>query len=276
MGKRDGYLADGFRDVDSNTNVSKLEACLSFLEELPSVKTYKKKSIERLRLKQGDTVVDLGCGLGFDVAKMAQLVSPGGRSIGIDKSEKLLSSARRAFGDREGVLFLQGDIHRLEIPSNSVDAIKVDRTLQHVEDPQKVISEMVRVLRPGGWMACAEPDWSTFVIDADSNEMTDTVVQAWTSAFRNPHIGRQLLRRVRAEGLENTWADGVVLLADGLSAADTVYDLYATVSRIKSENEEQSRALDAWVSEQAKRDAHEGVIACVAIFLAGGRKLPLP
>ncbi|MEW6137839.1 MAG: methyltransferase domain-containing protein [Thermodesulfobacteriota bacterium] len=276
MGKRDGYLADGFRDVDSNTNVSKLEACLSFLEELPSVKTYKKKSIERLRLKQGDTVVDLGCGLGFDVAKMAQLVSPGGRSIGIDNSEKLLSSARRAFGDREGALFLQGDIHRLEIPSNSVDAIKVDRTLQHVEDPQKVISEMVRVLRPGGWMACAEPDWSTFVIDADSNEMTDTVVQAWTSAFRNPHIGRQLLRRVRAEGLENTWADGVVLLADGLSAADTVYDLYATVSRIKSENEEQSRALDAWVSEQAKRDAHEGVIACVAIFLAGGRKLPLP
>lgn len=276
MGKRDGYLADGFRDVDSNTNVSKLEACLSFLEELPSVKTYKKKSIERLRLKQGDTVVDLGCGLGFDVAKMAQLVSPGGRSIGIDNSEKLLSSARRAFGDREGALFLQGDIHRLEIPSNSVDAIKVDRTLQHVEDPQKVISEMVRVLRPGGWMACAEPDWSTFVIDADSNEMTDTVVQAWTSAFRNPHIGRQLLRRVRAKGLENTWADGVVLLADGLSAADTVHDLYATVSRIKSENEEQSRALDAWVSEQAKRDAHEGVIACVAIFLAGGRKLPLP
>lgn len=106
--------------------------------------------------------------------------------------------------------------------------------------------------------------------------MTDTVVQAWTSAFRNAHIGRQLLRRVRAEGLENTWADGVVLLADGLSAADTVYDFYATVSRIKSENEEQSRALDAWVSEQAKRDAHEGVIAWVAIFLGGGRKLPLP
>ncbi|AFM24483.1 methyltransferase domain-containing protein [Desulfomonile tiedjei] len=272
MGKHDGYLADGFRDVDNNTDVSKFEACLRFLEKLPSIETYKKKSIERLRLKQGDTALDLGCGLGFDVPKMARLVSPGGRSVGIDSSEKLLDSARRAFSGCEGVSFVQGDIHDLQIPSNSVNGIRVDRTLQHVRDPQKVISEMVRVLKPGGWLVCAEPDWSTFVIDADDNEVTNTVVRTWSGSFENPHIGRQLLRRVRSEGLENTWAEGFVLLADGLTAVDTVYDLYATVRRAKTENEEMSSAIDAWLNGQVRRDDHEGVIACVTIFLAGGQK----
>lgn len=185
----DSYLATGFRDVDKNCDIEKLVACLRFLEDLPSFDRYKKLSIERLRLKQGYTAVDVGCGLGFDVARIADAVSPGGSSIGIDTSEKLVHAARRAFGHYEGVSFERGDIHKIEMPTNSVDAIRVDRTLQHVRDPQKVISEMVRVLKPGGWLVCAEPDWSTFVIDADDNEIRygSPNMEQWVSksAFRS-------------------------------------------------------------------------------------------
>jgi len=270
--EHDNYLATGFRDVDNSDDIAKLEACLRYVEELPSFKAYKKMSLERLRLRQGDTAVDLGCGLGFDVSKMANIVFPGGSSIGIDVSQTLVDAARKAFCDHEGVSFKRGDIHNLDIPSNSVDGIRVDRTLQHVQDPQRVISEMVRVLKPGRWMVCAEPDWSTFVIDADNNEVTDLVVQTWKSGFRNPHIGSQLLRRVRTEGLENTWTDGLILLADGMKAANIVYDIRATVEKVKAGNGEKSSIMDAWVNELQRREDHEGVIACVTIFLAGGQK----
>lgn len=272
MAEHDSYLATGFRDVDKANDIEKLIECLRFLEELPSFHAYKNISIEKLRLKQGDKAVDVGCGLGFDVLKLAKVVSPGGSSIGIDMSERLLNAAREEFGDHEGVSFQRGDIHELEIPANSVDGIRVDRTLQHVQDPQKVISEMVRVLKPGGWLVCAEPDWSTFVIDVEDDETTDIVIHTWKSSFRNPHIGRQLLRRVRSEGLENTWADGLILLADGIEAVDTVYDTFATAEKVKAENAEQTRAVDAWINELQRRENHEGVIACVTIFLAGGQK----
>ncbi|MEW6532745.1 MAG: methyltransferase domain-containing protein [Thermodesulfobacteriota bacterium] len=272
MAEHDSYLATGFRDVDANSNFGKLEACLRFMEGLPSFKAYKKISIEKLRLKRGDTAVDLGCGLGFDVEKLANVVCPGGSSIGIDNSEKLLNAARTAFGHREGVLFAQGDIHDLDIPANTVDGIRVDRTLQHVQDPQKAISEMVRVLKPGGWLVCAEPDWSTFVIDAGNNEVPDAIVRTWKSSCRNPWIGRQLLKRVRAEGLENTWADGRILLTDGLKAADTVFDIYATAEKVKVKDKEISQVLDTWIKELQESEERQGVVACVAIFLAGGQK----
>jgi len=272
MTAHDSYLATGFRDVDNNSDIGKLVACLRFLDRLPSFNAYKKMSIDRLKLKPGDIVVDVGCGLGFDVARLASVVSPGGSSIGIDNSERLLEAARNAFAAVEGVSFVQRDIHSLDIPSNSVDGIRVDRTLQHVQEPQKVISEMIRVLKPDGRLVCAEPDWSTFVIDADNDEITDRVVQTWKNSFKNPNIGRQLLRRVRAEGLENTWADGLILLADGLKAADIVYDIYATADKVRSENDQASCAIDDWVRELQRREDREGVMACVTIFLAGGQK----
>jgi len=266
------YLATAFRDVDKNRDIEKLIACLRFMEELPSFHAYKEMSREQLRLKQGDTAVDIGCGLGFDVAGMARVVSPGGRSIGIDISEALLSVARSTFSGQEGVSFAQADIHNLPFSMNSVDGIRVDRTLQHVEEPQRVISEMVRVLKPGGWLVCAEPDWAAFVIDAEGCEMTDTVIQTWKSGFRNSQVGRQLLRRIRAEGLVNTWADGTILLADGMAAADIVYDIYATAEKVRAANSEKADAIEAWLHNLQEREDHEGVMACVTIFLAGGQK----
>lgn len=266
------YLATAFRDVDRNCDIGKLITCLSFMEDLPSFRAYKALSVEKLRLKQGDTVVDIGCGLGFDVSRMAREVAPGGRSIGIDMSEALLNFARRAFSAQKNVHFVQGDIHNLAFPANSADAIRVDRTLQHIEEPQRVISEMVRVLKPSGWLVCAEPDWSTFVIDADGSETTDAAIQTWKNSFRNPEIGRQLLRRIRAEGLVNTWADGTILLADGIEAADIVYDIYASAEKVRLGNDEKSSAIDAWLDEIQKREDHVGVIAAVTVFLAGGQK----
>lgn len=60
-------------------------------------------------------------------------------------------------------------------------------------------------------------------------------------------------------------------MAEGIKAADIVYDIYATVEKVKSENKESSRAMDAWVNE-LKTENNKGVIACGAVFWAGGQK----
>lgn len=279
MDKDDGYLATGFRDVDDSANVGKLVSCLKFMQGLPSFIAYKRRSIERLYLRPGNTAVDLGCGLGFDVPKLSEAVAPGGKAIGIDLSEKLLDAAKRMFtnvesaGFQAGIEFVQGDIHALSLAANSVDGIRIDRTLQHVENPQQVISEMVRVTKPGGWVVCAEPDWFTFVIDADNPELTDRIIARWQKGFRNPRIGRQLLRRIRSEKLQNTWAEGFILLADGLDAVNIVYDIFATADKLKAEDSKTADELEKWVENLRLRDKVEGITASVTLFLSGGQKI---
>ena len=268
----DNYLAIGFRDVDRNSDLGKLVACLEFLDGLPSFIAYKTRSIERMQLKPGDTAVDLGCGLGFDVRKMAEIVRPGGRAIGVDLSNKLLEAGKRAFADHGEIEFENCDIHRLPFDSNSIDSIRVDRTLQHVADPRKVISEMIRVLKPAGRLVCAEPDWFTFVIDSDDIDMTTRVVERWRSSFKNPSIGRQLLGRIRKEGLKNAWAEEFVLLATGIEAVNIVYDIYETIRILEEENKGDAPRLSSWLRALIKSDKDVPVTASVTLFLAGGQK----
>ena len=59
----ESYLAMGFRDVDRNSDIGKLLACLRFMERLPSFALYKSRSIDLMNPEPGHTTVDLGCGL---------------------------------------------------------------------------------------------------------------------------------------------------------------------------------------------------------------------
>jgi SAM-dependent methyltransferase len=264
------YLARVFRDVDADSDLGKVLACLRFMEGLPAFNAYKRRSIEMLHLNDGEAALDIGCGLGFDVARLGAVVGPDGRAIGLDSSEKLLTAAKQAFDDQRALEWILGDGTDLPLPENSLDGIRVDRTLQHVEHPQRVIEQMHRVLRPNRWAVCAEPDWGTFVLDVEPSGAADLVVQQWSEGFRNPHMGRQLLRRLRDAGFQNTWVEGFILVADGLQAINMVYDLHQTVKRVSADDN--GTDVDGWYQGLRARNEQSGVVGSVTLFLAGGQK----
>lgn len=265
------YLATAFRDVDADSDLGKVLTCLRFMEGLPAFGAYKRRSIEMMRLSSGASALDIGCGLGFDVARLNDIVGPLGRAVGVDNSDKLLSAASGAFEERDGIEWCLGEAEHLEFTDDSFDGVRIDRTLQHVASPQAVIAEMHRVLRPNGWAVCAEPDWGTFVIDTEPTAITTQIVTRWRNGFRNPWIGRQLLRRLRSAGFQNTWVEGFILVADGLDSVDTVYDIQQTMKQLARAGESAAK-LDQWYGDLASRDRESGITASVTLFLAGGQK----
>lgn len=272
LNNSDAYLATGFREVDASSDVGKFAACLRFLDGLPSVAAYKRRSFDLMRLQPGDVAVDLGCGLGFDLRRLADRVAPGGLAIGIDASRGFLEAARAACRGRDDMVLRHGDIASLAIDSGSVDAVRIDRTLQHVAEPQKVIAEMARILKPGGRLVCAEPDWFTFVIDTEDSPAAALVLDQWRANFRNPRIGRQLAGRIRRQGLREVQLEGRAIVADGLDAVDVVFDLRKTVSMLDHDPGRPRPDLAAWLAALADRDRQDPVTASVTVFLARGIK----
>ena len=106
------YLATGFRDVD-RAAATKMAQCLTFLDSLPSFQQYKTSVLEAINSQPGDIVADLGCGLGFDVLRIADLLKSSGRAIGIDASSNLLESASTRARHSLNAAFVQADIHHL-------------------------------------------------------------------------------------------------------------------------------------------------------------------
>lgn len=110
---------------------------------------------------QGCTVLDLGCGTGRDAFILSQIVGEKGRVIGVDMTDEQLSVANQYIGwhmDKFGykkpnVEFVKGYIEDLKtagIEDNSVDIVISNCVINLSPDKEKVFSEIVRVLKPGG------------------------------------------------------------------------------------------------------------------------------
>src|SRR5262249_50448086 len=71
---------------------------LAGLEKVPQVTQYKETSYALLQLRPGMTVLDLGCGVGDDARRLADLVQPGGSVIGVDARADMIAEARQRQG----------------------------------------------------------------------------------------------------------------------------------------------------------------------------------
>src|SRR6202046_792890 len=112
--------------------------------------------IDWLDVPQGGVALDVGAGPGSITASLAHAAGPDGLALGVDISEPMLARAvRAAAGPQVG--FLRADAQRLPLRDETVDAAVSIAVLQLIPDPAATLSEIARVLRPGGRLAVMVP-----------------------------------------------------------------------------------------------------------------------
>lgn len=106
------------------------------------------------KIKEGDVVLDLGSGAGFDSFLAAKKVGEDGKVIGIDMTEEMITKAREIAKKYKykNVEFKLGEIEDLPIKNNSIDIIISNCVINLAPDKLKVFREAYRVLKKGGRM----------------------------------------------------------------------------------------------------------------------------
>lgn len=222
-------------------------------------------------------VLDIGCGTGLAARAIARRAGFAGTVTGVDLSPYLVTAAKRLAAE-EGVAqrleFRTGDVHKLDFPDNSFDALVAHTLLSHVEDPLSVLMEAARVVKPGGMIGIFDGDYASLTFghaDPDKGKACD---EALISALvTNPQVMRQLPRLMRAAGLELIACFPYVLSEAGAAnfwlSAIEAYRKLAPRSGLMSEND-----VNSWAAA-LKRDSDEGVFFGSSNYYAYVARRPL-
>lgn len=149
-------------------------------------------------LKEGETVLDLGSGAGFDCFLSAAKVGKSGRVIGVDMTPEMIDKARinASKGDYDNVEFHLAEIENLPVADNSVDVVISNCVINLVPNKPRVFSEIFRVLKPGGRMFVSD-----IVLLRELPEVIKNSVEAYVGCVSGSIMKNAYLEAVKGAGL---------------------------------------------------------------------------
>ncbi|SDL90804.1 Methyltransferase domain-containing protein [Halogranum gelatinilyticum] len=155
-----------------------------------------KHALARMPVEEGDVVLDLGTGSGYALRALRD-TKGAGRGYGLDGSPEMVGNAR-GYTEETDVGFLVGDFDDLPFADDSVDHVWSMEAFYYAADPEHTLSEIARVLKPGGTFFCAvnyyeenvhSHEWQEFI----EVEMTRWSAAEYRAAFRDAgfHVAEQ-------------------------------------------------------------------------------------
>jgi SAM-dependent methyltransferase len=236
--------------------------------------------LDRIERTVGGSAIDLGCGPAGVLALLSEWVGPTGRVVGLDSDPAHVALAR-AFAQERGltqVEIVHANASETGLPGSSFDLVHARTLLINLPDPAVVVTEMARLVKPGGHVLVQEPDLVARICYppdpawARMTELFNTVAQRGGADL---YIGRRLPTLLREAGLVDI---GVEARADIYPAGHTrrtiLPDLTRSVRSIILEQglltEEELDDLDRAV--RAHLDNPDVLVLPGLSFLAWSRK----
>ena len=146
--------------------------------------------------------LEIGCGTGFITRTLARW-SNVERAVGIDPSSVFIERARTLAAEIANCSFQEADGRSLPFEAQSFDAAIVHTTMSHVPQPEHLIAEAFRVLRPTGWFAVFDGDYATATVAINEFDPLQACIGAFRTNFVNdPWLIRRLPQLVRTGGFE--------------------------------------------------------------------------
>lgn len=263
----------GFSDIDQTGDPMKYVRRLDDRSASEFWQAIKSQILTLLDVREGDHVLDIGCGTGDDTRALAHAVGPRGRVVGVDISATMIKEARRR-SESLGVPveYHLGDAQHLGLPDSSFDCCRAERVLQHLDDPQRALAEMFRVARPGARIVAAEPDYGTTTIKGGDPTVTRKLVDCRCAHFRSGRVGMLLPLFYKRLGLVDVAAKLEQVVSTHIGDEEERLLLHKYVEPAITAGVVSEPEGTRWIEDLKEAEAVGRYRHAICLFLASGRK----
>lgn len=150
-------------------------------------------------LKEGEIILDLGSGAGFDCFLAADKVGKNGRVIGVDMTQEMIEKAREIAkkSDHRNVEFRLGDIEDIPAADNSVDVVISNCVINLAPDKRRVFMEAFRVLKPGGRLMISD-----IVLMKELPDLIKNSIEAYIGCLSGAIMRDEYIDAIRVSGFQ--------------------------------------------------------------------------
>jgi len=150
-------------------------------------------------LKEGEIILDLGSGAGFDCFLAADKIGKNGRVIGVDMTQEMIEKAREIAkkSDHRNVEFRLGDIEDIPVADNSVDVVISNCVINLAPDKRRVFMEAFRVLKPGGRLMISD-----IVLMKELPDLIKNSIEAYIGCLSGAIMRDEYIDAIRVSGFQ--------------------------------------------------------------------------
>ncbi len=234
----------------------------------PDVTRQRMRTLEALQLKSGEFVLDIGCGTGLLAHDMAILVGEDGRVVGIDNNQHRLLLAEQRCAEFPQVQMKQGKAEDLQEATEVFDAVSCVQVLLYLADVAAALSEMHRVLKPGGRVTIVETDWRGTVLNSFDHSLTRKVLSAFDDSVSSPNLAPKLGPLLKEQGFLAVRVEAFPIVNTSYAPSSwSVEMLDLFVKYALERNAVNSAEAEAWLGDLKQKGEDGSYFFCVNRFI---------
>lgn len=235
----------------------------------------KQRTHELMDVREGNRVLDVGCGPGSDTLALAELVGDGGEVVGVDADPEMIEEANSraataGLGDR--VVHRAGDASSLPFDDGHFDACRSERVVQHLTDPRAGLAEMIRVTQPGGRIVVLDTDYASVSVSTELPEIERRLADQWRTMANSPYAPRLLPRWFNESGLTDVAVEIVPIVMDDLGTFSQTFIFDRAMRAAQDAGRITSDEARRFTDDLEEAQRVGGFLATAQMLLVSGRK----
>lgn len=221
----------------------------------PDVVGQRMRTLDLLAPKPGERILDIGAGPGLLAYDLARMVGETGRMLGLDASADMLTMANARMADMPHAECVQGDAATLDpVEDDAFDAAVCTQVYEYVADMPLALSNLHRVLRPGGRVAIVDTDWRSVVWHSSDEARMTRVLTCWDDHLADPHLPAKLVPLLERAGFEVRRVEIVPMLSPGWRPVSYAADILKSIYNFARANGDRhglsADEAEAWRADQ--------------------------